>query len=129
MAVSPILITNRDEEEAYVDSTLSSTSADTNQDRQALIRHFPRIDLRYLANVQEANDVATKLREQGRPLCVGVGAVPSDVPQTTTERAVYDIAEALFAQHQPEEEHNGKASVQLQIPKRPVFLDMAYKVR
>ncbi|GAA6004385.1 hypothetical protein JCM10207_000697 [Rhodosporidiobolus poonsookiae] len=107
---SPIFILNRDPAET-----------------QAVVQHFPGVDLRPLTSIEQTAQELEVLRASGVSLVGGVGCVPSYEPKTDGEKRVYELAELLFSEAY--ERPAGEEKGYLTIPQQPVFLDMAYKPR
>jgi len=69
-----------------------------------------------------------KLDESGATLCAGVGAIPSIEPKSDAEKSVYEVAKVLF-EHPYPSDRKPLPSDYMQLPPKPCFLEMAYKVR
>lgn len=70
---------------------------------------------------------------EGIALCVGVGAIPSVEPKTEAEKMVYATLDALLVHpYAASSTHQSRKEVvardYLPLPRKPCYLDMAYKV-
>ena len=105
MNLSPIYLLNRDAEE-------------TDQ----LKALFPTIDLIPLNYGWRVRQAHHDLRQAGKVLVAGVGAIPSVAPQTEPEKRLYQITRDLFRLADPPRPAEG--TDELVLPTKPVFVDM-----
>ena len=93
----------------------------------ATVQQFPQLDIRPLTSVAQAKEALKELDDSGVTLCAGVGAIPSIEPQSDAEKNVYEIAKVLFEHSYPSDRKSQPAG-SMQLPAKPCFLEMAYKV-
>lgn len=104
LGCSPIFVINRSEEET-----------------NAVVAHFPSVNLRPLTSVEEAERELEELEKGGGRVVCGVGAVPCYRPETEEEKKVYEVARAVFGMRYAaggvESEEDG-----LKLPDKPIFV-------
>jgi quinate dehydrogenase len=104
LGCSPIFLVNRDEDEM-----------------RAVVQHFPKVDVRPLRSVEEAEKQLNELQRGGGKLILGVGAVPCCEPKTEEEKTVYAVVETLFRSKYSGAVDEVEAG-SLSLPDKPVFV-------
>lgn len=69
------------------------------------------------------------LEQQSTRLSLGVGCIPSVQPVTEGEQMVYDVARAIFSCSYGSLASETADGQYFTLPEKPIFFDMAYKVR
>ncbi|GAA5824114.1 hypothetical protein JCM3770_003787 [Rhodotorula araucariae] len=113
LGLEPVFVVNRDDTET-----------------DALLEHFGAAaagQVRALRSVEEAERELHALESRGGRVVCGVGAVPCEEPTTEGERRVYDVAAKVFGWRYRGDARKVARDGTLPLPKRPVFVDMAYK--
>lgn len=111
IGLSPIYLVNRDADETA-----------------AIIKQFSNWDLRPLESVEAAKAALAEGDQRGVKLACGVGAIPSIEPVSEAEKLVYEISKTLFAHSYDVSSAPKQPEGFLPLPKKPVHLEMAYKV-
>ncbi|TFK41775.1 hypothetical protein BDQ12DRAFT_678466 [Crucibulum laeve] len=108
LSLSPLYIINRDEAEV-----------------KAVVESMPGVQFIHLATV---DDVQRYLSGKGREIVMGVGAIPAIPPQTPAERAVYEIAGAVFSLPYDSESASTTIPSENGIrPQKRIYLEMAVR--
>ncbi|KAK4702194.1 hypothetical protein P7C70_g4032, partial [Phenoliferia sp. Uapishka_3] len=112
IGLSPIYLVNRDADETA-----------------AIVAQFSDWDLRPLESVEAAKAALAEGDKSGVKLAASVGAIPSIEPVSDAEKLVYEIAKTVFAHKYDASSATSQPQGFLQLPKKPVHLEMAYKPR
>ncbi|KAM0756154.1 hypothetical protein T439DRAFT_22136 [Meredithblackwellia eburnea MCA 4105] len=110
LGLSPIYIVNRDPEETA-----------------SIIRQFAQFDVRALESAEQAREELSKAETNGIRLLTGIGAIPSIEPVTEAEKQVYEIAKVVYNHSYNPAPSLPQHAGYLELPKRPVHVEMPYK--